>query len=88
MRFAGVGEIDGGALEVLGVEEDAGVVAAEVDVLEALEDVGEAGASERAPRHLNVECRIDAPILLNAVVVEVPQEVDVRGEDQHALALN
>ena len=86
-RSPGIVEIESGTLEVLGVQEDVGVMAAEVDVLESLEDFGDRAARESAARQLQVECRIDAPVLLDAVVVQVPQKADVRGEDQHVFAL-
>ena len=77
----------GGALAHVAVQahRDRRQCGGEAHVLEALEDVADPCPSEGAARHLNVECRTDTPILLNAVVVQVPHQADIRSEDQHAL---
>src|ERR1035438_3393059 len=62
-------------------------MSAEIDVLETLEDLRDSCPPVGAARHLQVEGRIDAPILLNAVVVQVPEEADVGAEGEDALAL-
>src|SRR5262245_18542485 len=69
------------------MQEDAGVVAAKVDALESLEGLRGICSKEGAAWHLDVEPGIDAPILLDAVVIQVRQEIDVRADAQHVFAL-
>src|SRR5262249_17996583 len=75
---SGVVEIECGAFEVLAMEKNSRVMSAEIDVLESFENLRGVGSHEGATRHLEVESRINAPVLLDAVVIQIPQQADVR----------
>lgn len=62
------------------------VIAAEVDVVEALESFAVSYSEERCARHFDIELSADVPILLNIAVIEIAAHVNLGAPGEDFLA--